>query len=137
MHRAETTEAMKELGRTAASTATPGSIIALVGGLGAGKTHWTKGFVSGIGSDEDVTSPTFGLVHEYRGGKIPVFHFDFYRLDSPAELIALGWDDYLDENGVIIAEWGDKFPELMPPDTMWLHFTVEPDGTRVLRESQI
>lgn len=131
---AESPEAMQNLGRAAAAMAGPGSVIALVGGLGAGKTHWTKGFVAGIGSPAQVTSPTFGLVHEYSGGRLPVFHLDFYRLESSAELIALGWDEYLDQDGVIIAEWGDKFPELLPPETIWLRFTVEPDGSRSIRQ---
>lgn len=133
--RAESPEAMEILGREAARQAGPGSVIALVGGLGAGKTHWTKGFVAGIGSTDGVTSPTFGLIHEYCGGGLPVFHLDFYRLDSAAELLALGWDELLDEGGVIIAEWADKFPELLPPETVWLHFTVEPDGSRTLRKA--
>ncbi len=133
--RAESVEAMEALGREAASQVRAGSVIALVGGLGAGKTHWTKGFVAGLGSAADVTSPTFGLIHEYSGGRLPVFHLDFYRLDSAAELVALGWDELLEENGVVIAEWADKFPELLPPDTCWLKFTVEPDGIRTLRKA--
>jgi tRNA threonylcarbamoyladenosine biosynthesis protein TsaE len=131
---AESPEAMEALGREAAELAGPGSVIALVGGLGAGKTHWTKGFVAGIGSAADVTSPPFGLLHEYPGGRLPVFHLDFYRLESAAELISLGWDELLDQGGVIIAEWGDKFPELLPPETVWLHFTVEAEGRRSVRE---
>ena len=125
---------MENLGREASAMVKPGSVIALVGGLGAGKTHWTKGFAAGVGSTADVTSPTFGLVHEYLGGRLPVFHFDFYRLASAAELIALGWDEYLDQGGVIIAEWGDKFPELQPSNTIWLHFSTEPDGSRTIRQ---
>lgn len=126
-------EAMEQLGRAAAAEARPGNVIALVGGLGAGKTHWTKGFVAGIGSPAEVTSPTFGLVHEYPGGRLPVFHLDFYRLDTPEELIALGWDEYLESDGVVIAEWADKFPELLPEWTMWLQFTITADGGRELR----
>jgi tRNA threonylcarbamoyladenosine biosynthesis protein TsaE len=131
----ESPKAMEELGRAAAVVATPGMVIALVGGLGAGKTHWTKGFVAGTGSRDEVTSPTFGLMHEYTDGRFPVFHLDFYRLDSAAELIALGWDELLEQGGVVIAEWGDKFPELLPPDSIWLHFTVEPDGSRSVSQS--
>jgi tRNA threonylcarbamoyladenosine biosynthesis protein TsaE len=127
---AATPEAMESLGRAAAALAKPGTHIALVGDLGAGKTHWTKGFVAGIGSSATVTSPTFGLVHEYHGGRLPVFHFDFYRLKSAEELIALGWDDYLDQDGIVIAEWAGKFPELLPSNTHWLHFTLEEDGSR-------
>ena len=131
--RAESPEAMENLGREMAKTTRSGSVIALAGGLGAGKTHWTKGFVAGTGSPAEVTSPTFGLVHEYSGGRFPVFHLDFYRLESARELIALGWDELLDQDGVIIAEWADKFPEMLPPETIWLYFTVEPDGSRTLR----
>ena len=130
---AESAEAMENLGREASALVKAGSVIALVGGLGAGKTHWTKGFVAGVGSTAEVTSPTFGLVHEYSGGRLPVFHLDFYRLESAAELIALGWDEYLEQDGVVVAEWGDKFPELLPLDTIWLHFTTEPDGSRIIR----
>ncbi|MCU0750053.1 MAG: tRNA (adenosine(37)-N6)-threonylcarbamoyltransferase complex ATPase subunit type 1 TsaE, partial [Akkermansiaceae bacterium] len=83
-------EAMEQLGRAAAALAGPGTVIGLVGGLGAGKTHWTKGFVAGMGSPAEVTSPTFGLVHEYPSGRLPVFHLDFYRLNAPEELVALG-----------------------------------------------
>jgi tRNA threonylcarbamoyladenosine biosynthesis protein TsaE len=129
----ESPEAMEALGRAAAAEARVGTVIALVGGLGAGKTHWTKGFVAGIGSTASVTSPTFGLVHEYSDGRLPVFHLDFYRLESATELLALGWDEYLDQGGVVIAEWGDKFPELLPTDTLWLEFTVENDGSRSVR----
>lgn len=131
---AESAEAMENLGRAASALAGPGSVIALVGGLGAGKTHWTKGFVAGMGSIAEVTSPTFGLVHEYSSGRLPVFHFDFYRLESAAELIALGWDEYLDQGGVIIAEWGDKFPELLPAESIWLVFTTEPNGSRTVHQ---
>ncbi len=127
---AQTPEAMEHLGRMAASGIRPGSVIALVGGLGAGKTHWTKGLVSALGSAAEVTSPTFGLVHEYTDGRLPVFHFDFYRLNSAEELAALGWDEYLDADAVIVAEWGDKFPEMLPDGTLWLSFTVDDDGGR-------
>ena len=131
---ADTPEAMMEMGRAAATGMRPGTVVALVGGLGAGKTHWTKGLVAGLGAEAEVTSPTFSLVHEYHGGRMPVFHLDFYRLENPQELIALGWDEYLDAGGVVIAEWGDKFPELLPPDARWLHFSIEADGSRKVSE---
>ena len=114
------------------AAAQAGDTFALVGDLGAGKTHVSKGIAAGIGFRGDVTSPTFALVHEYRGGRLPLFHFDFYRLESADELLSLGWDDYLDEGGVIVAEWADKFRELLPENTRWLRFTVEPDGSRVV-----
>lgn len=123
---------MEALGRAAAAQLSPGDVFGLIGGLGAGKTHWTKGFVAALGCDAEVTSPTFSLVHEYPAKELPVFHFDFYRLDSPDELLALGWDEYLESGGVIVAEWADKFPELLPPGTTWLRFSVDPDGGRTV-----
>jgi tRNA threonylcarbamoyladenosine biosynthesis protein TsaE len=127
--------ATSALGCQLGHEAVAGDVFALVGDLGAGKTHFAKGLAQGIGYEGDVTSPTFSLVHEYRGGRLPVFHFDFYRIESADELIAIGWDDYLDQNGVVIVEWADKFTELMPAATRWLHFAFEPDGTRSVREA--
>ena len=130
---AKTPEDMENLGHCAARDARAGTVIALVGGLGAGKTHWTKGFAAGIGSTAEVTSPTFGLVHEYGGGRLTIHHLDFYRLSSAAELIALGWDEILENGGVVVAEWADKFPEIMPSDTCWLEFSTNEDGGRTVR----
>lgn len=126
-------EEMEQLGRTTAAEARAGDVFALVGGLGAGKTCWTRGFVAGAGSGTGVTSPTFGLLHEYGGGRFPLFHLDFYRLETAGELIALGWDELLEQGGVVIAEWADRFPELLPAGTIWLEFAVEPDGSRSIR----
>lgn len=125
--------ATMSIGACFAKKAGVGDVFALVGSLGAGKTHWTKGFVSVLSPKADVTSPTFGIVNEYKDGELPIFHFDFYRLKSAEELIALGWDEYLDENGVVICEWADLFPELMPVHTQWLEFSHQPDGTRTLK----
>lgn len=109
-----------------------GDCLALVGDLGAGKTHFTKGVVAGLGCDRAVTSPTFTLVHEYLGGRLPVFHFDFYRLESAAELLDIGWDDYLDAGGITIVEWADKFPDLLPAGCQWWRFTISATGARHL-----
>tara|TARA_R110000850_G_scaffold49460_15_gene122046 strand:+ start:212 stop:631 length:420 start_codon:yes stop_codon:yes gene_type:complete len=107
-------------------------VVALKGQLGAGKTHFSKGIVAGLGGDDTVTSPTFSLVQEYQGGRLPVFHFDFYRLDSVNELISLGWDEYLDEDGVVLVEWADKFPEALPAETKWFDLTIAEDGNHVV-----
>jgi tRNA threonylcarbamoyladenosine biosynthesis protein TsaE len=133
---AMTPEQMEDLGRSAAAGLREGMVIGLVGGLGAGKTHWTKGLVAGLGSVAEVTSPTFGLIHEYGGGRLPVFHLDLYRLNHSDELISLGWDEYLEAEGIIIVEWADKFPDLMPVNTRWVVFSIEENGTRRVREEK-
>jgi tRNA threonylcarbamoyladenosine biosynthesis protein TsaE len=121
---------MIEAGRSFAARLRAGDVVALDGDLGAGKTHFCKGLVAGLGSNEEVTSPTFALVQEYQGGAWPVFHFDWYRLEDAAELQGIGWDDYLDEEGVILVEWSEKFPAMLPPATYVLAFRILPDGVR-------
>jgi tRNA threonylcarbamoyladenosine biosynthesis protein TsaE len=112
-----------------------GEVVALCGQLGAGKTQATKGIVEGLGSRAAVTSPTFTLVHEYLDGRVPVFHFDFYRMDDPAQVLTVGWDDFLDEPGVVIVEWADLFPALLPAHTRWFHFEALPTGERRVMET--
>lgn len=107
-------------------------MLSLTGRLGAGKTHFTKGLVEGLGCRESVTSPTFALLQEYHGGEVPVYHFDLYRLESVEEVLDLGWDDYLEGDGIVVAEWGDKFPELFPENAIWLEIAEEGAG-RVIR----
>lgn len=118
------------LGRTLAA----GDVVALCGPLGAGKTQASKGIAAGLGSRADVTSPTFTLVHEYRDGRLPVFHFDFYRHERAGAVLAAGWDDILDEPGVVVVEWADRFPELLPPQAQWFVFEALPDGSRRVME---
>lgn len=122
---------MIRLGREVAEGLAAGDVLALQGGLGAGKTHFTKGLAAGLGCRGEVTSPTFTLVHEYGGGRLPLFHFDFYRMESEDEVLRIGWDEYLDEDGVVVVEWPDKFPELLPPGTQWLK-VVHDGGARVV-----
>ncbi|MCU0796475.1 MAG: tRNA (adenosine(37)-N6)-threonylcarbamoyltransferase complex ATPase subunit type 1 TsaE [Akkermansiaceae bacterium] len=121
---------MIDLGRELAAGLMGGDVIALVGGLGAGKTHLTKGIAAGLGCQGEVTSPTFSLVHEYAGGRLPMAHLDFYRLESAAELVALGWDELIDQGGVVVAEWADRFPEMMPENTRWLRISPDETGGR-------
>ncbi len=113
------------LGRRFAADARPGDVWALAGDLGAGKTHFVQGIADGLGAAGPVTSPTFTLVHEYHGGRLPVFHFDFYRLESASEVLALGWEEYIDEGGgLTLVEWADKFPAILPPGTRWWRFEI-------------
>lgn len=130
-----TPEATFDWGRDLASGLQAGHVIGLCGHLGAGKTQATKGIVSGLGSQAAVTSPTFTLVHEYVDGRVPIFHFDFYRMDSPEQVLTVGWDDFQDEPGVVIVEWADLFPELLPEHTRWFHFESLPTGERRVMES--
>ena len=92
----------------------PGDVVALRGGLGAGKTAFTRGLAVGLGIGMCVSSPTFTVVNEY-AGKIPLFHFDMYRLDSEKELFDIGWDDYLERGGVCAVEWSEKAPGAFLP----------------------
>ena len=125
---------MCDHGKACAASADDGTVIALVGNMGAGKTHWTQGFVAGIGSTSQVTSPTFALLNEYTGGRLPVFHFDFHRIESSRELLAIGWDETLEREGIVIVEWADKFPDLMPRHTRWIHIQSDGENTRLLTE---
>jgi tRNA threonylcarbamoyladenosine biosynthesis protein TsaE len=107
-HSAEETLA---LGRTLAETLVPPKLVILRGDLGAGKTTLVKGIAEGFqaASQEDVTSPTFTLVHEYRGPTANIYHIDLYRVDTPRELETLGLDDLASDNSVLLLEWGEKF----------------------------
>jgi tRNA threonylcarbamoyladenosine biosynthesis protein TsaE len=121
-----------QAGRDAAATVRAGDVLALVGDLGAGKTEWVKGLAAGLGLEGVVTSPTFTLIHEYGGGRLPVYHVDCYRLESGAELRGIGLDDYLDGPGVLVIEWADKFPGLIPAGARWVRFGIgEGDERRI------
>ena len=111
-----------------------GDVVALCGDLGAGKTHFVKGLVAGLGAECAVTSPTFTLIHEYRGGRLPVFHADWYRLEDERELVRIGLDECLDGKGVVVVEWADKFRQALPAHTHWLEFRFREDGTREVTE---
>ena len=91
----------------------PGTVIAYRGDLGAGKTAFTRGLALGLGSTELVTSPTYTIVNEYLGGRMPLFHFDMYRLASSDDLWDIGWEDYLDRNGVCAVEWSENVADAM------------------------
>ena len=106
----EETEAVGEaLGRTLRG----GEIIAYIGGLGAGKTAFTRGLARGLDIAMRVTSPTYTIVNEYLGGRLPLFHFDMYRLRSSDDLFDIGWDDYLDRGGICAVEWSENVADAM------------------------
>ena len=114
----------------------PNDVVALVGDLGAGKTHFVKGLLQGLESAEEATSPTFTLMHEYRGGRLPVFHFDFYRLNQLPEIAEIGFDDYLDEGGIAVIEWADRFPSVFPERTRWLRIESPSASERIITEEE-
>ena len=93
-----------------------GAVVAFRGGLGMGKTAFIRGLARGLGYTGRVTSPTFTIVNEYEGGRLPLFHFDLYRLPDSAALFDIGWEDYLDRGGVCAVEWSEQAEEAIPPD---------------------
>ena len=111
----------------------PGSTIALEGELGAGKTHFVRGLVAGWGGAEDATSPTFALVHEYPTPRGPVFHLDLYRATSAGEIWAAAHDELEAPHGLVVVEWADRFPELLPPHCVKVRLTCTGDGRREIR----
>ena len=95
-----------------------GQIYCLDGDLGAGKTVFARGFADGLGIHEPVTSPTFTIIKEYRGGKLPLFHFDVYRIGDPGEMEAIGYEEYFFGDGVCLVEWSELISELIPDDAI-------------------
>jgi tRNA threonylcarbamoyladenosine biosynthesis protein TsaE len=108
----------------------PGNVLGLVGELGSGKTQFVKGIARGLGCTVEVTSPSFTLLHEYRGARVPLFHFDFYRIENASRLIEIDIDEYFSSDGVSVVEWADRFPELMPERTQWIGFRITGETMR-------
>jgi tRNA threonylcarbamoyladenosine biosynthesis protein TsaE len=123
-----------EYGRTLAETLTPGSIIALTGNLGAGKTTLTRAIGEGLGVNEHITSPTFTLIHEYDSGRLPLYHFDVYRIEDVEEMEWLGYEEYFFGKGVCVVEWAEKVESLLPENTIRIQLSPgnKPDE-RILR----
>jgi tRNA threonylcarbamoyladenosine biosynthesis protein TsaE len=121
------------LGEAIAAELPRRAVVMLIGELGAGKTTISKGIVRGLGAaePEQVSSPTFTLIHEYgAGGK--VYHIDLYRLETEREAASLGLEEILDREAVVLIEWGERFPALMPAERIEIHMEVEEDDTRVV-----
>ena len=106
-------EETEKIGAALAGKLEPGAVIAYLGDLGAGKTAFTRGLARGLGYPDSVTSPTYTIVNEYLGGRLPLFHFDMYRLRSADDLWDIGWEDYLDRGGVCAVEWSENVAEAM------------------------
>ena len=112
-HVTNSPEETEALGEMLAGRLEPGTVIAFTGDLGAGKTAFVRGLARGLGITERVTSPTFTLVNEYEGGRLPLFHFDMYRLGSADELFDIGWEDYLARGGVCAVEWSENVSDAL------------------------
>ena len=125
-----------EAGRVYGREARKGDVFALTGDLGAGKTQFVKGFVAALESSAEVTSPTFVLIHEYADGRLPVYHFDFYRLENRDAVLRLGFDEYVFGDGVSVIEWADRHPDLIPDEAKWLSFEIKSEEVRVIAESK-
>ena len=108
-----TPEQTEAIGERLAAVLTPGTVIAYTGDLGAGKTAFTRGLARGLGASDRVTSPTYTIVNEYLSGRMPLFHFDMYRLGSSDELFDIGWEDYLERGGVCAVEWSENVADAM------------------------
>ena len=121
-HSADETQA---LGQKLASRLAPGDVIAYFGDLGAGKTAFTRGLAQGLGITDPVTSPTYTIVNEYLSGRIPLFHFDMYRLSSSDELFDIGWEDYLSRGGVCAVDWSENVEDALQDA---IRVTIEKDA---------
>ncbi len=114
------------LGRELGRNALPGSIFALDGDLGAGKTVFTKGFAEGLGIAGPVNSPTFTILQIYETGRLPLYHFDVYRIEEPEEMEEIGFDDYLFGEGVCLIEWAGNIEEILPEDVVRIRIMRDP-----------
>ena len=119
----------ESLGEKLAKVLTPGTVIAYCGDLGAGKTAFTRGLARGLGCKDGVTSPTYTIVNEYLSGRMPLFHFDMYRLHSSDDLWDIGWEDYLERGGVCAVEWSENVTDAME-NAIWVKIEKTGDESR-------
>lgn len=125
-----------EFGKSVARAVEKGAVISLVGDLGAGKTTFTKGVARGLGIMDNVTSPTFTILNEYAGEEKRLYHFDFYRIEDPDELVELGFEDYFPStDGLTIVEWVEKAPSVLPKQYYQITFEkIDDDKRRIVFE---
>jgi tRNA threonylcarbamoyladenosine biosynthesis protein TsaE len=123
----------EDLGAALVDRLSPGAVVAFTGDLGAGKTAFVRGMARGLGIPGRVTSPTFTIVNEYEGGRLPLFHFDMYRLTSAEELFDIGWEDFLRRGGICAVEWSENIADALEEDTVWVDIRRgETDNQRIL-----
>ena len=123
-----------KLGRKIGEKAEPGSVLAHIGDLGTGKTTLTKYIAAGMGVSEVITSPTFNIVKEYRSGRIPLYHFDVYRIEDPEEMYEIGYEEYFYGVFLCVVEWADMIEELLPGDAAVIKMEYsDTEGERIYR----
>ena len=130
-------EETEELGAALAKRLQPGTVIAYRGDLGAGKTAFTRGLARGLGVTEHVTSPTYTIVNEYTGGRLPLFHFDMYRLGSSDELFDIGWEDYLERGGICAVEWSENVWDALEDPILITVYRVDEETRKIVIEGGI
>ena len=129
-----TEEDTRAFGLEIAEALEPGDVVALIGDLGTGKTALTKYIAAGLGITEEINSPTFTIVKEYRSGRIPLYHFDVYRIDDPDELYEIGCEEYFYGDGLCVIEWADNISEILPDEVM--RITIDygaNEGERIIK----
>ncbi len=138
-HYSASEQETEALGETLVATLAPGAVVAFTGDLGAGKTAFVRGMARGLGITQWVTSPTFTIVNEYEGGRLPLFHFDLYRLNSSDELFDIGWEDFLRRGGICAVEWSENVADALEEDTIFIDIRrgEEPNGRVItIREGE-
>ncbi len=126
-------EKTEEIAEKLARKLTSGQVIAFKGGLGMGKTCFTRGLARGLGFTGDVTSPTFALINEYLGGRLNIYHFDMYRINSWDELYSSGFFEYIEENGIVVVEWSENIENALPQNTVYVEIkTLDQDVREIL-----
>lgn len=126
----ESREKTEEIAVEFSKSLSGGEVVAFRGGLGMGKTCFTRGLARGLGFDGEVTSPTFALINEYLGGRLNVFHFDMYRIDTWQDLYSSGFFEYCEENGVVIVEWSENIENALPENTVYVEIKALDEETR-------
>lgn len=127
-------EETREFGLGLGRDAKPGQVLALIGDLGTGKTSLTKYIAEGLGIEEPIISPTFTIIREYESGRLPLYHFDVYRIGDPDELFNIGAHDYFYGQGLCVVEWADLVEEELPEDTMYIFIEYgSEEGERIYR----
>lgn len=124
----------RALGERLAGKLKPGDVVLLEGALGAGKSELARGVAKGLGVRETVTSPSFTILNVYESGTIPLYHFDWYRLESAEELYELGMDEYLGGDGAALVEWPGRCPEAVPEDCLVIRIEADGENTRLITE---